>query len=52
MLCVFILVLSVDANNLFLTGKPRQRTAQAVHALVQEDSDQKEQGPASIGDNS
>jgi hypothetical protein len=35
----FILVLAVDANHFFFTGKPGQQTGQAEHGLAQEDID-------------
>jgi hypothetical protein len=52
--CAFILVLGVDTNRLYLTGKPGQWTKQAEHGPVQVDVDQQEQaqGPISIGDRS
>jgi hypothetical protein len=36
-------VLDVEANSLFLTGKPGQGTGQIEHILAQENIDQKEQ---------
>jgi hypothetical protein len=37
--CAFIIVLGMDTNSLFLTGKHRQCTGQAEHGLAQEDMD-------------